>query len=53
MAGNSIGNLFVLSTFGQSHGKSLGGVLDGCPAGVEVDEDFIRSEMNRRKPGQS
>ena len=53
MAGNSIGNLFVLSTFGESHGKSLGGVLDGCPAGVEVDEDFIRSEMNRRKPGQS
>ena len=41
MAGNSFGNIFKLSTFGESHGKALGGVIDGCPAGVNIDLDFI------------
>ncbi|NQY68542.1 MAG: chorismate synthase [Flavobacteriales bacterium] len=48
-----MGEVFKLSTFGESHGKALGGVIDGCPCGVEIDMDFIRSEMDRRKPGQS
>lgn len=50
---NSIGRLLRLTTFGESHGVAIGGVLDGFPAGIVVDEDFIRSEMNRRRPGQS
>ena len=53
MAGNSFGNIFKISSFGESHGKALGGVIDGCPAGVEIDLDFINSELNRRRPGQS
>lgn len=53
MAGSIFGNLFRLSTFGESHGKGLGGVIDGCPAGVEIDELFIQAELDRRKPGQS
>ena len=53
MAGNSFGNIFKLSTFGESHGKALGGVIDGCPAGVELDFDTINKELNRRRPGQS
>ena len=53
MAGNVFGNLFRVSTFGESHGKGLGGVIDGCPAGVELDFDFIQNELDRRKPGQS
>ena len=53
MAGNSFGNIFKLSTFGESHGKALGGVIDGCPAGVELDFDTIKKELNRRRPGQS
>ena len=48
MAGNSFGNIFKLSTFGESHGKSLGGVIDGCPAGVVLDFDTINKELNRR-----
>ena len=51
MAGNSFGNIFKLSTFGESHGKALGGVIDGCPAGVNIDLDFINSELKRRRPG--
>lgn len=50
---NSIGTLLRLTTFGESHGVAIGGVLDGFPAGITVDEDFIRSEMQRRRPGQS
>ena len=50
---NSIGQLLRLTTFGESHGVAIGGVLDGFPAGVEIDEGFIRSEMQRRRPGQS
>lgn len=53
MAGNVFGNLFRVSTFGESHGRGLGGVIDGCPAGVELDFDFIQNELDRRKPGQS
>lgn len=51
--GNSFGRVFRISTFGESHGLGLGAVVEGCPAGLIIDEDFIRSEMQRRKPGQS
>lgn len=50
---NSFGQIFRLSSFGESHGKGIGGVIDGCPAGLEIDLDFIQNELNRRKPGQS
>lgn len=50
---NSIGTILRLTTFGESHGAAIGGVLDGFPAGIEVDENFIQSELNKRKPGQS
>ncbi len=53
MAGNTFGTLFKLSSFGESHGPALGGVIDGCPAGLKIDLDFVQSELNRRKPGQS
>jgi len=52
MAGNSIGVCFRLTTFGESHGKYIGGVIDGCPSEVYIDEEFIQSELNRRKPSQ-
>ncbi|MEE0990213.1 MAG: chorismate synthase, partial [Paludibacteraceae bacterium] len=47
------GNIFRLTCFGESHGRALGGVIDGCPAGVVVDEEFVQSELDRRRPGQS
>lgn len=50
---NSFGNIFRLTTFGESHGAGVGGVVDGMPAGVEIDMDFIQRELNRRRPGQS
>ena len=50
---NSIGRLLRLTTFGESHGVAIGGVLDGFPAGISIDEEFIRNEMQRRRPGQS
>ncbi len=53
MAGNTFGQLFRLTTFGESHGPAIGGVIDGCPPLVEIDEAFIRAEMARRRPGQS
>lgn len=53
MAGNSFGELFRITTFGESHGKAIGVVIDGCPAGLELDFDFIEDELARRKPGQS
>ncbi len=53
MAGNSFGNVFKLTTFGESHGLAIGGVIDGCPAGISIDFDAIQREMDRRKPGQS
>jgi chorismate synthase len=49
---NSFGTIFKLSSFGESHGTALGGVIDGCPAGVIIDEEFIQQEMDRRRPGQ-
>ncbi|EMS32714.1 Chorismate synthase [Mariniradius saccharolyticus AK6] len=51
--GNSFGRIFRISTFGESHGLGLGVIIEGCPAGLPIDEDFIREEMQRRKPGQS
>jgi chorismate synthase len=53
MAGNSLGNLLRLTTFGESHGPAIGGVLDGFPAGVEIDLEAVQRQLNRRKPGQS
>jgi chorismate synthase len=53
MAGNSFGKIFVLHTFGESHGPAIGGIIDGCPAGVIVDLNFIQAQLDRRKPGQS
>ncbi len=50
---NSIGRLLRLTTFGESHGTAIGGVIDGFPAGIVIDEDFVRNEMARRRPGQS
>lgn len=53
MAGNSFGKLFTLTTYGESHGPALGGVIDGCPSGIELDLDAIQQDLDRRKPGQS
>ena len=53
MAGNSFGKLFKVTTFGESHGVAIGGVIDGCPAGIEIDFEAIQNELDRRKPGQS
>lgn len=50
---NTIGKIFTFTSFGESHGKAVGGVVDGCPAGIELDETFIQNELNRRRPGQS
>ena len=50
---NTFGHLFRLTTFGESHGTGIGGVIDGMPAGITVDLDFLQSELNRRRPGQS
>lgn len=51
--GNTFGDIFTLTTFGESHGAAVGGVVDGMPAGIEIDEAFIQSELDRRRPGQS
>lgn len=53
MAGNSYGTLFKLTTFGESHGKGIGGIIDGCPAGLKLDLEAIQTDLDRRKPGQS
>lgn len=53
MAGNSYGTLFRITTYGESHGESLGGIIDGCPPGITLDFEAIQAEMQRRKPGQS
>ena len=50
---NTFGNIFKLTTFGESHGEAVGGVVDGLPAGIDIDIDFIQSELDRRRPGQS
>lgn len=51
--GNTFGHSFTLTTFGESHGAAIGGVVDGMPAGIDIDMAFIQSELNRRRPGQS
>ncbi|WP_288732032.1 chorismate synthase [uncultured Phocaeicola sp.] len=53
MYNNTFGNIFRLTSFGESHGKAIGGVIDGFPAGISIDEDFIQHELDRRRPGQS
>lgn len=50
---NTFGNIFTLTTFGESHGEAIGGIVDGMPAGIAIDIDFIQAELNRRRPGQS
>ena len=50
---NTFGNIFTLTSFGESHGKAIGGVIDGFPAGIHIDEDFVQRELARRRPGQS
>lgn len=52
MSGNTFGRIFRLTTFGESHGAALGGVVDGCPAGLPLDEHTIQQELDKRKPGQ-
>ena len=53
MAGNTFGTLFRLTTFGESHGPAIGGIIDGMPSGIKVELDYIQYELDRRKPGQS
>lgn len=53
MSGNIFGKAFTITTFGESHGKAIGVIIDGCPSGLEIDEDFIQNELARRRPGQS
>src|SRR5690349_10835607 len=53
MAGNTFGTLFRLTSFGESHGPAIGGIIEGCPAGLKIDLDFIQKELSRRQPGQS
>ena len=50
---NTFGHIFTLTTFGESHGEAVGGVIDGMPAGIDINMEFIQSELNRRRPGQS
>ena len=50
---NTFGNIFRLTSFGESHGQAVGGIIDGCPSGIEIDMEFIQSELDRRRPGQS
>lgn len=53
MGGSIFGKLFTITTFGESHGKGIGVIIDGCPAGIDINVDFIQSELRRRRPGQS
>lgn len=53
MSGNSFGDIFRLTTFGESHGEAIGGIIEGMPAGITIDLDQVQKELNRRKPGQS
>ena len=53
MSSNSFGKIFTLTTFGESHGSAIGGVIDGCPAGIAIEIESIQNDLNRRKPGQS
>ena len=51
MSGNTFGRLFRLTTYGESHGPALGGVVDGCPAGIALSEELLQKELDRRRPG--
>ncbi|CEL12304.1 Chorismate synthase [Candidatus Portiera aleyrodidarum] len=53
MSGNTFGKLFTVTTFGESHGPALGAIIDGCPPGIEISEDYIQKNLNIRKPGVS
>ncbi len=53
MSGNKFGSLFQLTTFGESHGEAIGGIIEGCPSGIALDMKAIQLDLNRRKPGQS
>ena len=53
MSSNSFGEIYSLTSYGESHGKAIGGIIDGCPSGVTIDIDAIQYELDRRKPGQS
>src|SRR5690606_4540310 len=53
MAGNSFGEVFRITTFGESHGAAIGVIIDGCPPNIPIDMDFIQDELDKRKPGQS
>ena len=50
---NTFGKIFTLTTFGESHGEAIGGIIDGCPAGIELNLETVQKDMDRRKPGQS
>ena len=51
--GNTLGNFFRLTTFGESHGPALGGVIDGCPSGLDIEFDYIQDQLDKRRPGNS
>lgn len=53
MSSNTFGNIFTLTTFGESHGDSIGGIIDGCPSGKKINIDLVQTDLDRRKPGQS
>ena len=53
MSGNTFGTIFKLTTFGESHGLAMGAIVDGCPPNIELNEEIIQTELDRRKPGQS
>ena len=53
MSGNTVGTIFKVTTFGESHGKALGAIIDGCPPNIELNEAIIQEELDKRKPGQS
>ena len=53
MSGNSIGKLFTVTSFGESHGPALGCIVDGCPPGLEISEADLQGDLDRRKPGTS
>jgi len=53
MSGNSFGKAFRLTTWGESHGRAVGAIVDGCPAGLPLSEKDVQAELNRRRPGQS
>jgi Chorismate synthase len=53
MMSNTFGNLFTLTTFGESHGECIGGIIDGCPAGMKIDIKSVQIDLDRRKTGQS